>query len=84
MKAKGKKTTVDVVYDLYLSMSEREAKVLSALMRMVGGQPEGPRGVADELQRALSNVGITSSHSNCGYGDITFPNTWEEFLGEEA
>jgi len=83
MKAKGKKTTAEVVYDLYLSMSEREARALYSLTQLVGGAARGPRGVTDELSQALVDLGIKASGTHCR-GSIQLPHTWEEFLGEEA
>ncbi len=80
MKAKGKKTAKEVVYDLYLSMTEREARVLYTLTRAVGGAPEGPRGVADMLSSALSDLGIRElKRSTVLRGTLFLPNTWEAF-----
>lgn len=80
MKAKSKKTTQEVVvFDLYLSMTEREAQVLYSLTQLIGGNKEGPRGVTDEIGRALRSLGITVRGG--WRGAINIPGTWEDFEG---
>lgn len=44
---------------LEIELSERGAKALWTAMQGIGGNPEGPRGVIDKINRALSeHLGI--------------------------
>lgn len=41
-----------------VELTEYEAQVLDQIMRSVGGEPDGPRGVADQLADQLRTVGL--------------------------
>jgi hypothetical protein len=41
-----------------LELSAKEARVLMAIFRHVGGPPEGPRGKMDNVQNALQRAGL--------------------------
>lgn len=44
--------------DIQITLSHREASVLRVILYYVGGDPDGPRGVSDELSNCLGRVGI--------------------------
>lgn len=56
MKAEA---TKQIVTELSLTMSAREALVLLSVCWCVGGAPEGPRGVTDGVALALNALGLT-------------------------
>lgn len=80
MKAKGTMITTEVMFDLKLTMTEREAQALFAMVRNVGGAPKGPRGVADSIEVALEKAGVSTNYVATPYGNIQFPETWGEFV----
>jgi hypothetical protein len=73
MKVKGKSTL-----DLYFSMSTREAEALMTIMAHVAGAPEGPRGISQDITKALRNMGIRPRGAGSN-GIIHLPDTWERF-----
>ncbi len=54
-----------------------EAVVLATVLANIGGNPNGPRGLADVIVNYLDNIGI--SFKNDIRGDIKLPDTFEEF-----
>ena len=71
MQVKGKNTL-----DLYFSMSKREAEALATIMNHVGGHPDGPRGIAQDIIKALRNMGVKPRSAE---GSIGLPHTWDRF-----
>ena len=71
MKVKGKNSL-----DLYFSMSQREAEALMTIMGHVGGAPDGPRGIAQDITKALRDLGIRPRSAE---GSIGMAATWERF-----
>ncbi len=51
-----------VIETVTLTLGREEAEVLHRVLRRVGGLSSGPRGKADAVLAALSNVGIDSGH----------------------
>jgi hypothetical protein len=43
---------------IILELTPYQAEVLAVICQMIGGWPNGPRGVFDELDEALHNAGI--------------------------
>lgn len=41
-----------------IQLTEREAQVLATIFGRIGGAPEGPRGVAQDIQLGLTEAGI--------------------------
>lgn len=60
-----------------LSLSEQEASVLRSILHRVGGQPSGPRGVADSMIAALDRVGVTTVDVAAN-GSIILKDTFPE------
>ncbi len=54
-------TKVDrVVSEVVITMSKEDAIVLQKVLCNVSGDPEGPRGVVDNISSALETIGICS------------------------
>lgn len=69
---------------LQLTMTENEAQVILKILDFVGGEPEGPRGVADALRRGIAQglgVSLTRRQQNLHIGTgLKFPSRelWAE------
>lgn len=59
MKIKSKFVPAPIVYDtVILEMNCEQGITLAYILERIGGDPAGPRGVCDELLRALRKVAI--------------------------
>jgi hypothetical protein len=66
-----KKDVIAVEETVTLSLTKREAEVLHAITRRVGGSPKGARGCAESIREALHGVGISYAMDSAS-GDISF------------
>lgn len=79
MKTEVKITNAVKIITLNLTMSEREARALFAIVERVGGYYLGPRSVADKIRRELAAPLSASKHSFRSFGAILLPDSWDEF-----
>ena len=54
-----------------IKMSRREARILLQMTESVGGNPSGPRSVADRIRRSLLSAGLWPTKERC-IGTIEF------------
>lgn len=46
------------IQEVTLVLTGREAEVLRSILGLVGGNPDGPRGSADNIRTALTEAGV--------------------------
>jgi hypothetical protein len=50
--------TAKAIPNVELELTAKEASVLMAVLRKIGGDPQGPRGAASAILTALEDVGV--------------------------
>ena len=62
------------------NIAQKDVEVLVDICNKIGGDPKGPRGATERLQKALRDAGVdTSSHQEGkphGKGTITYESDW--------
>ena len=58
--------------EVILELDGNEASVLATILRHVGGSPDGPRGCADSMRRALDRLNIEPAAANYISGGMIF------------
>ena len=77
MKAKlTKNTPVEITYDLHLTMTKREAQAILTILNHVGGSPNGPRGVTDEIYETLYDIAQPGKLKQSS--SLIFWDDWED------
>jgi cell division septation protein DedD len=73
------KATPAAQLTLTLSLSEKEAMVLRAIFSSVTGRPQGPRGVANQIDDVLENMGVLCAAINAN-NVIHLPDSWDDVM----
>lgn len=76
-------------FEVTLAMTLRDIAVLKFIMSRIGGNPDGPRGVAKSIQRALDNIKTTTPDRRITEPPqgkkkgIWLPDEWDAFEQKE-